>query len=471
MYEWFEDRFGLKGGTVGGKLLTEDRQLSNRIEKELARLDPEYIVLCALSVVNLEAVRRHLKSARLPKAKAALILQEQTPVEFQVYASDTVTAALAAGFPMITPKLVKRTGSRSTTGGLTGVASGMATKPTLVVPLAIDDRVRRMVELAILSTSAVILVGPPGTGKTQLLRETIDKIEADPAAFGLSSAALSAAMWTTPEESWTTRELVGGETVDEKHRLRYRPGYLLNSIAENRWLVLDETNRADMDRIFGPILTWLSSGRTDETVELGTATTDLGAPKIVLGWSGEAESKTSSLDQLGADSPTGDAIEFRAGNEWRLLGTYNALDAQRVFRFGEALGRRFARVPIPAPDVEAFRESLAEQVVDLDGWEEKVVDAVIALYGAHQAASASELGPALFVKIPDYVRSGIKTSAAVGDAYVAQLLAEGYVVSVGTWLARLEEHDLQALKARVLGAEAITEDQWDWIISLLPALG
>lgn len=471
LYEWFEGRFpgAVNRGDVAGKLLTDDRQRGNRLAELARQRTPRYVVWTNLPDVDIDLVRRDLPDVDLPDLRAALILEETTPVELRFFASaDPVMSALAAAFPDLTP--VSTAKPSSATGGAVA-AAGAASAATVVVPLAIDDRIRRMVELAILSTPAVILVGPPGTGKTQLLREVLHKIEADPAAFGFSSAQFNSPAWTTPEESWTTRELVGGETVDEKQRLRFRPGHLLDAIAENRWLVLDEANRADMDKIFGPVLTWLSTTRTDETVSLGRVGTDLDAPQVVLGWGEDPESSTERLAELEADEPEGDPVRFLAGSEWRLLGTYNALDAVRVFRFGEALGRRFARVPIPAPDADAFEASLKEQIADLSGFEDQVVASVAAMYRGHKEDAATELGPALFVKIPDYVRSGIATGNGVDDAYVRQLTAEGYLVSVGTWLARLEPEDLEALGGRVQADGGLTEADWEWLTQLLPALG
>ena len=473
LYEWFLERFSpaVHRGDVAGKLLTENRQLSNRLEKELPQLNPKYIVLTALEGVDLDAVRRFLRQADLPEARTALILQGQNPVELQFYTTqDSVMSALADAFSGLTPVSTARPGSGAAGDGV-GATTGVVSKATVVVPLAVDERIRRMVELAILSTPAVILVGPPGTGKTQLLREVLQKIEADPAAFGFVSTEFNSPKWTTPEESWTTRELVGGETVDEKQRLRFRPGHLLDAIAENRWLVLDEANRADMDKIFGPVLTWLSTTRPEETVELGRASTNLEAPQVTLGWSEEPKSLVERLEVLEADDPEGDPVRFLAGSEWRLLGTYNALDALRVFRFGEALGRRFARVPIPAPEPDAFEESLRAQVTDLDGFEDQVVGGIAGLYRAHSADAATELGPALFVKIPDYVRSGVAAGTGVDANFVRELTAEAYVVSVGTWLARLEPEDLEALGSRIQDDGVLTQADWEWLTPLLPALG
>ena len=331
-----------------------------------------------------------------------------------------------------------------------------------VVPLLVDARTKRMVRLAIASSPAVLLVGPPGTGKTKLLREVISEIADSPGRFGFTASPQ--VRWVTPEESWTTRELIGGETVDDQGRLRFRPGHVLNAIRDNHWLVLDEANRADMDKIFGGLLTWLSG----QDVELGKAATALDAPAITLEWAEREECRVEGLEQL--DTATGhDAIRFIAGTSWRLLGTYNALDAQRVFRFGQALGRRFVRVPIPPMGVTDFRQILDSEAADLA---EQVRAKITRLYEAHLASPATLLGPALFLWIPEYVRAGlelkIEEPAAQPDA--DRLVIEAYLASAGTWLSRLDDAELEALRARVT-PELFSASDWHWLTSMLPHLG
>ena len=151
---------------------------------------------------------------------------------------------------------------------------GLAAPPA--ARLALDARVRRMVRSAISSRAAVMLVGPPGTGKTQLVGETLSEVADNPSAFGMTKGHEK--LEVTPDESWSTRELVGGDTVDDKGRIRFSPGYLLEAIAQDRWLVLDEANRADMDRIFGGMLTWLSG----ESVTVGRVSSDPDAESVLL---------------------------------------------------------------------------------------------------------------------------------------------------------------------------------------------
>jgi hypothetical protein len=81
VYGWFRDRFGVeggRGGSVAGKLLTEAKQVPNRIRKELPEMTPEYIILTLLPEVSLDDAIEKLRQAYLPKAKLALIFENTT---------------------------------------------------------------------------------------------------------------------------------------------------------------------------------------------------------------------------------------------------------------------------------------------------------------------------------------------------------------------------------------------------------
>lgn len=319
--------------------------------------------------------------------------------------------------------------------------------------IQLDHRVWRMILNSIRSSPAVLLVGPPGTGKTALLRQVIRTLATDP-RFAVEGSALRAPLWATPDEGWTVRELVGGDTV-VAGEIAFRPGWVLRAISEDRWLVLDEANRADLDRIFGGLMTWLAGGKVSVGSEHGAGS----AREIQLGWT----SGPSRREEAGG------IISYLAGDAWRLLGTYNALDAQRVFRFGNALGRRFVRVPIPAPNPDAFVEILSSSGHVIPG---DMAAGVAKLYEAHHANETTLLGPALFLAMCNYISVSEVSATEDGtmDAGPRVVLAEAYLVHVGTWLAQLEPIDREALKERTIKGEALEETQWAWIESMLPSL-
>lgn len=364
--------------------------------------------------------------------------------------------------------------------------------------LRVSARLWRMILNSIVSARAVILVGPPGTGKTALIRKAIVNLSK---GFKSGGQSIRHPLWATPDESWTARELIGGETV-ESGNIVFRPGWVLRSIAEDRWLVLDESNRGDLDRIFGGLLTWLSGGN----VAVGVESSAEGARVIELGWT-TGSSRIETVESS-ASSERG-VIRYLAGDTWRILGTYNALDAQRVFRFGAALGRRFVRVPIPAVDPESFRVAIDRRDPDLT---ESVRGTIAGLYSAHFGSEATRVGPALFLGMSSYIRAALKSpvslasgkkdvpgAAGVGvsepsagsyqaipafspagvsdvspSAYderaVLDAITEAYVVNIGALLAQLEEPDFAELKQRLIDTTPLLEGELPWISEMIRAL-
>jgi len=319
----------------------------------------------------------------------------------------------------------------------------------------VSERVQRMIETAIGTAKAVMLVGPPGTGKTHTLRKVLQQVQADPARVGLSTAP--GVRWATPEEEWTFDRVVLGQTVVDGEIVS-EEGVLLSALRNDEWLILDETNRADMDRVLGGVLTWLSGQR----VQIGnwrSAQHPGASTPVYLSW-GDDEST-----EIVEDIPN--LVEYRVGTSWRLLGTYNAVDAQRVFRMGQALTRRFKHVPIlPVPPTE-FAAILA--VHNPDGPNAAEIAACVeALYRAHLTAPGAALGPALFTDIPGYLHRAMQQHP---DALFDELVAEAYVTSVGALVARLDDVTLEDLRIAMADQSALDGDAWRWVLSQLQALG
>lgn len=90
----------------------------------------------------------------------------------------------------------------------------------------------------------VILLGPPGTAKTELAELLCQNFNTD---YVLSTATAE----------WSTFETIGGyltSLTDESTELDFQAGIVTSSIKDDVWLIIDEFNRADMDKAFGELL-------------------------------------------------------------------------------------------------------------------------------------------------------------------------------------------------------------------------
>jgi len=189
---------------------------------------------------------------------------------------------------------------------------------------------------ALRSGKHLLLTGPPGTGKSTVALALAQAA----ASMGLSTAPVV----TTGTADWTSVETVGSYRQRPSAgglQLDFSPGHFLQAIDRNAWLVIDELNRADIDKAVGQLFTVLS----------GHA--------VVLPYLGKTE-KVISVVPPGADTPRG-SEPYVVQPGWRLIATMNDRDQDLLFSLSEAFLRRFALVRIGLPEgLGMWRDVLAE---------------------------------------------------------------------------------------------------------------
>jgi hypothetical protein len=173
-----------------------------------------------------------------------------------------------------------------------------------------------LLRLHLIAGKNVIILGPPGSGKTKLVKDLCESLRVK-------------CNIVTGNPEWTPFDTIGGYGVNGG----FRAGFITSSVAECLkslrssgmpvFLVIDEINRANVDLAFGPLFTLLDLSHRD-------------SPLLVI-----ERGKVSGLSVLGEVL---DGDKLYVPYSFRILATMNSYDRALLFKLGYALLRRFAVV-------------------------------------------------------------------------------------------------------------------------------
>ncbi len=227
--------------------------------------------------------------------------------------------------------------------------------------------------VAVVNTGRHALIcGPPGTGKTTIAQNVAK--EAQRTGF------CSGYLMTTATSDWTTFDTIGGYMpAKESAALEFSEGMFLRAIREDRWLILDELNRADIDKAFGQLFTTLS-GQDIELPFRGES----GLPMRIRI---DNERLDSSYDE--------DSVTYWVGRNWRIIATMNTFDKNALFTMSFAFMRRFAFVEVGIPERDVM-----ENLID----ESRVPSRAARNVKRLLTISPRRLGPAIVLDLLEYIK-------------------------------------------------------------------
>lgn len=181
----------------------------------------------------------------------------------------------------------------------------------------------------------IILQGPPGTGKTTLAKIICEVFNVD---YDEATAI----------SDWTTYDTIGGLQPDfdgKNEILTGKNGCIVESILhccnmvvrnehysgekQASWLILDELNRCEIDKVFGELFTVFGSD-------------SLSAQRSIRLWYEKNENKK----------------RIYIPNRYRIIGAMNNIDKNFVYDISQGLSRRFTFIEILPPEEEYFEEEV-----------------------------------------------------------------------------------------------------------------
>jgi MoxR-like ATPase len=238
--------------------------------------------------------------------------------------------------------------------GFPALKNYKAKRPVDLDPAAVIDRLTdeglyfpwHVIESACSALNAgknVIFTGPPGCGKSKL------------ASFLSRQATGREPLMATASPAWTSGDLMGRYMPSrEREGLEFREGFFLRAIGQNqrtRWLIIDEFNRADIDACFGELFSVLAGDAVELPFQKGVHEEEID----------DAEDLQTVRIIPGGDDAETDA-DYLVPEEFRLIGTMNDADRSGLNNLSYALMRRFAIIPVEAPDSGTIGKIIRSQI-------------------------------------------------------------------------------------------------------------
>lgn len=265
-------------------------------------------------------------------------------------------------------------------------------KPLEIKSLLFEEKeiLLKQIHTSLASGKHIILIGPPGTGKSKLAKEICEN-------FGVEYE------FVTAVSDWSTFDTIGGYRPNADGTLYFDEGIFLKVLKSKnnsklKWLIIDEINRADIDKAFGPLFSVLAGDKATLSFK-----TNSGKNIVIINENEEQQ----EID---------DENVYVLPKDFRIIGTMNTYDKTSLYELSYAFMRRFAFIYIGIP--KNINTNLVESFLNKWGIEDKSINEINLKEGLTEVWNIINkyrpVGPAIIKDIANFVSlNGDYTSAII----------------------------------------------------------
>jgi MoxR-like ATPase len=292
---------------------------------------------------------------------------------------------------------------------------------TLHFPQQMKNNLTKRIETNLRQGKHIILTGPPGTGKSKLAKEIAERYVDQNYEM------------VTATSDWSTFDTIGGYRPDKNSNLEFSAGIFLDCFKNNhsqqsKWLLIDEINRADIDKAFGPLF----SALTGDSITLSFKDNYDNYIKVVPEKENDKMNITDNIYQI--------------NNDWRIIATMNTFDKTSLYEMSYAFMRRFAFIPVSIP--QKIDQDLINNYLECWGIEEDdYTSEVIELW--QQINNVRKIGPAIIEDIYKYLLEN-------EDDYISALIS--YVMPQ---FEGIRSKELNSFKTNIKQLDFIYDDDFE----------
>ena len=290
------------------------------------------------------------------------------------------------------------------------------------------------------------MIGPPGTGKSKLAKVICEAFRPD-----------GEYMICTATSDWSTFETIGGYRLEDNKQLEFYPGFFLQCFINedepenNKWLIIDEINRADIDKAFGSLF----SALTGDNITLSYKKKNRQI-KIM------AEYKSINFQS--------ENYRYYIPKDWRIIATMNTYDKSSLYEMSYAFMRRFAFIMVDVPISQSINEDLIKRYFkcwdENENIEEEKIKNIANLWKMI-IRSKRKIGPAIIQDIynvvkdsddPDYV-GAITMYVLPQFEGLLEIDIENVIKSIGN-LGFIDKEDKEELEDYAIEFFSLNKDRF-----------